>query len=284
MPPFSQTKILNIPWPSISQNQKTHPEGGKDTVQSVLLFLKTLQEDFIKRLPWAQGSFPLGMLSSFLALTPGRKKKKKHTKNKNTTAKQQLAFILCSELWKYFHTQLEGCKEKLLNGLMPCWQTRPLSRVHRNGGHRWQHRDSQRHSMREWTLRSAVMPAPALITLHTAHSPHGNAGRKAEWSVSGFSKLQPGAKCGPWLVTVNKSVLEHSHTHSFTVYGCFPATTTALSRSWNRGVVPTMLKLLFGPLQNVFVNPNLRDTYEEGSRPLSYWLAGPRRKHVSTLL
>lgn len=216
--------------------------------------------------------------------TRKEKKKKKHTKNKNTTAKQQLAFILCSELWKYFHTQLEGCKEKLLNGLMPCWQTRPLSRVHRNGGHRWQHRDSQRHSMREWTLRSAVMPAPALITLHTAHSPHGNAGRKAEWSVSGVSKLQPGAKCGPWLVTVNKSVLEHSHTHSFTVYGCFPATTTALSRSWNRGVVPTMLKLLFGPLQNVFVNPNLRDTYEEGSRPLSYWLAGPRRKHVSTLL
>lgn len=53
--------------------RKLIQKGKKDTVQSALLFLQALQQDLIKSLPWAKGSFPLRMLFPFLALTPGRK-------------------------------------------------------------------------------------------------------------------------------------------------------------------------------------------------------------------
>lgn len=48
---------------------------GHCVIWSVVLFLKALQEDLVKRLPRTKGSLPLGMLFSFLALTPGRKRK-----------------------------------------------------------------------------------------------------------------------------------------------------------------------------------------------------------------
>lgn len=143
MSPFSQTQIAHMPWTSLSQNQKTSPEEGKGTFQSILLFLKTLQEDLIKSCLGPRGHFLWECFSLSLPWHQERGKKK----NNNWHS-------FCAQSFKsaFTHSKKDAKRNSSLNSLIPCWHTYPPTQAQWKWDHRCKHWHSQRHWIRELIL------------------------------------------------------------------------------------------------------------------------------------